>query len=70
MTDLERTLKEDLYEAYKTILAEDNWINDQGCGVKNCVHCGNYFYHYHNMLDTIDHKPTCIVLKARKALAN
>ncbi len=69
MTDLDR-VKQDLHEAYKTILAEDNWINNYGCGVKNCIHCGNYFHYEQDIIEVIDHKADCIVLKAQKALAN
>ena len=70
MSDIERMLKQDLHAAYKTILCEDNWINEQGCGIKNCMHCGHYFYHDHDVIEVIDHRPDCIVLKAQKALAN
>lgn len=70
MSDLERALKQDLHEAYKAILANDDWIVDQGCGIKSCLHCGNHFHWERDIIEVIDHTADCIVLKAQKALAN
>ena len=70
LQELEQAMSTTLHKAYKAILSDDDWKEDNGCGIFSCAHCGAYFNHDDEFYQTIEHKPDCVVPEAQKALAN